>query len=81
MALSDTLSALPTKARRCRIEKLLAKVSPEDAVTLRNALHQTSLPPIVLTAALNKEYGPDTVSRHSVSDWRRKNLPTEVNGL
>lgn len=80
MALSDTLNDVTHKSQKCKVERLLATVDPEDALTLRQALTNHAVRPVVLTKALRKEYGTDAVTDHSVSDWRRKNL-AEVTGL
>lgn len=82
MALQDTLKAVTASAPRCRIERLLATVDMEDALTLRGALINSGIRPVDLTTALRREYGKDAVTDKSVGEWRRKNLDaTEVNGL
>lgn len=82
MALQDTLKEVTNDARKCRIERLLATVDSEDALTLGQALTNPFVKPVTLTKALRKEYGHDAVTDHSVSDWRRKHSTSmEVTGL
>lgn len=81
MALLDTLNEISNAAPKCRIERLLSTLgTDEDALTLREALINKAVKPVVLTKALRREYGHDAVTDHSVSDWRRRNL-VEVTGL
>jgi hypothetical protein len=85
MSLSETLLDLAGKApaSKNRVELLLGKLkveAPDDYATLGAALQDLSLRPVVLTKAIRREYGVDTVTDTSVSHWRRKNL-AEVDGL
>jgi hypothetical protein len=85
MALQDSLDELAGKspARKNRVDLLLEKLkaeAPDDYRTLTVALHDKNLRPVVLTAAIRKEYGTATVTDTSVSHWRSKNN-AEVNGL
>lgn len=85
MALSDTLSELADKApaTRNRVDILLDQLqstAPEDHRTLTFALRDKNLAHHVITKAIRKEYGHDTVKDDSVGDWRR-NAQREINGL
>ena len=85
MALSDTISELTGKspATKNRVDLLLDKLkvdAPEDYKTLTFALRDKNLRPVVLTKAIRKEYGIATVTDHSISDWRSKNI-AELTGL
>lgn len=83
MALQDTLSELVGKApaTKNRVDLLLDKLAgTPDGETLMAALRDKGLRPVVLTAAIRKEYGVATVTDTSVSHWRAKNL-AEVTGL
>jgi primosomal protein N'' len=85
MALSDTLSELTQKgpAQQNRVDILLDRLreeNPADYEALQTALKTKSVRGVVLTAALRKEYGRDSVRERSVDDWRRRNL-REINGL
>jgi len=85
MALSDTLSELAGKApaTKNRIDILLDKLqveAPEDFKTLTFALRDKNLAHHVVTKAIRKEYGHDTVKDDSVGEWRRK-TQREVDGL
>lgn len=86
MALLDTLTELSGKspASKSRVDILLDKLileAPEDYKTLQQALRDPSLPHHVITKSLRREYGNAVVTDSSVGEWRRKNLPTSVNGL
>lgn len=86
MALQDTLAELSSKgpAVKNRVDILLEKLkveAPEDYRTLTFALRDKNLRAAALTKAIRQEYGIDTVKDQSVSEWRRKSTPAEVNGL